>query len=271
MQQLLEGLFQPQIALLQLFSSLLHHVLEVQFPSRQHDLAMYARQDLFSVEGFGEVVDRPHLQGVRDGLAIHQGGEHDHRWIAPLGVGLHLFEYIKAGHVRHHQIQQYQIDGFGFEQFEALHATLSFEDGVLSAQAGVCDHAVRPVIIDDQDGRPVVFLVRRFFRRRTDLFGGFVDWGWSCLADWFFSGWLLRWPVTLLVTGQPFSGQVISGCRAGLGQYQRETAAGSGDAIPQYSAIELFYPLFDHRQADAGAFIASVLIAKPLFETIIDP
>jgi len=73
-------------------------------------------------EGLHEVVANSHFGDLGDVVPARFGGEHDHRDILQVGVGLQLRQTLGAVHDGHRQVQKYQVGLFAHGHRDTLDA-----------------------------------------------------------------------------------------------------------------------------------------------------
>ena len=74
------------------------------------------------IERLGQVIFRTQLDAADDAVDLVDGGNHDH-WNMPQAVAcLHCRQHLVAIHVRHHDVEQHEIEWLGIEQLQGLPA-----------------------------------------------------------------------------------------------------------------------------------------------------
>ncbi len=138
-----------------------HGVQRLQLPVPTHQLEAHApdaekhldpRDQLVGVERLGDVVVGADLQThdhVPGGIL---GGQHDHRDVPPLLVGLQAAAHLVPVHPRHHHVQQDQVDGMLRDAAERLVARMADHRGETTRLEQDLDHARDPdLVLHHQD------------------------------------------------------------------------------------------------------------------------
>ena len=126
------------------------HQFEAHAPDAEEHLD--ARDQLVGVERFGDVIVGADLQAhdhVPGGIL---GGQHDHRDVTPLLVGLQAAAHLVPIHPGHHHVQQDQIDGTFRNAAEGLIARMADHRGETARLEQDLDHARDPdLVLHHQD------------------------------------------------------------------------------------------------------------------------
>ena len=112
-------------------------------------LAADPGRHLHRVEGLGDVVVRPHVQPQDLIRVLALGGQQDHRHIA------HLPELRKGGdavHLRHHDVQQHQVDVLPVQDVQGLLAGVGLQKTIVR----ICQIDLQgvddvPLVVADQN------------------------------------------------------------------------------------------------------------------------
>jgi hypothetical protein len=79
-----------------------------------------ARTKEYRVEGLRKVVLRSPLDAPHDARDLVESRNHDNGDVTPLAVGLQVFEHLVPIHLRHHHIEEYQVNRLGGDPFQGL-------------------------------------------------------------------------------------------------------------------------------------------------------
>ena len=125
------------------------------------DAGADSRLEQYRVERLRQVVFRALLDATYDALHLVQRGNHDHRDVAQRGDTAPLFEHRVAVHLRHHHVQQHEVDTLRSEHRQGLDAVRRFPRAVAKPSEPPDQHfAIGVVVIDDKDRVRVVFPIR---------------------------------------------------------------------------------------------------------------
>src|SRR5690606_37045847 len=133
--------------------------------------ALNARHELHVVDGLGEKVVGPRFETPYSVGGFVEGCYHQHGDVLGLTTGLEPAADLEAIHLRHHDIEEYDVDVLALADGEGLASGGGGDDfAVLGAQAGLEQAHVRWNIVNDQDARRQWRLPCRKMRKR--LAGG---------------------------------------------------------------------------------------------------
>jgi hypothetical protein len=121
------------------------------FRPLQGQLGADAGQGDGEVEGLGEVVVGAQLKGLDHVGAVAAGGDHDDGQVDQRIDTAEAPEDIQAGHARHHDVQQHQVEAVPAEKLDGLPAAAGGADGVaVPLQAASQALAVQLLVVHDQ-------------------------------------------------------------------------------------------------------------------------
>src|SRR5262249_14213804 len=72
------------------------------------------------IERFGQVVFSAQLDAANDAVDLVDGGNHNDGDVPQALIRLHCREHLVAVHVRHHDVEQHEIERPGVEQLQGL-------------------------------------------------------------------------------------------------------------------------------------------------------
>ncbi len=106
------------------------------------------------IEGLWEVVFRPGLDAAHDAVDLVERRDHDHRHMPGSGIVLEPAQHLEAVHVRHHQVEQDQIE-FGFRQdLQRRQAAVRLDhDMAVATEPSRQQFAIGLHVIDHEDAR----------------------------------------------------------------------------------------------------------------------
>ena len=88
------------------------------------------RAEQHRVERLGQVVRRSPLNAADHAVHLIQAGDDDDRDRPQLRIRLHPLQHRVAVHLRHHHVQQHQVERRLGHALQRLHAVLRLRDGV---------------------------------------------------------------------------------------------------------------------------------------------
>src|SRR6516162_7745525 len=123
--------------------------------ARLFDAVVDPRLQQHRIEGLGQIVGGSKLDATNDTVDVLDGRDHHHRYIAQRGIGAQLLEHTIAVELRHHDVEEDEIDRSLTHLFERLAPILGGHDVFVTA--GFEPHrqrkAVIVVVVDDQNDR----------------------------------------------------------------------------------------------------------------------
>ena len=102
------------------------------------------------VERLVQVVAGPVAQRLSRGLDGLESGEHDD--LDGGGDQLDFLERLHAGEAEHHDVEDDDVDGVGFDQLDGIHSVGREEDGVVVFENDAQGLARPLLVIDDEQG-----------------------------------------------------------------------------------------------------------------------
>ena len=94
-----------------------------------------ARPQQHRIEGLGQVVLGARLDTADDAVDLVDGRDHDHRHPVHPRVGLEARQHLEAVHVRHHQVEEDQIEILGLHLRQRLAPAIGRADAMAEADA----------------------------------------------------------------------------------------------------------------------------------------
>ena len=117
------------------------------------------------IERLGDMIHCSHLDTPHNTLHVLACRDNHHRDITQKVIVLHLLEDLKAVHLRHDKVKEYDISRLFPQHFQGCFAAISFHSDVACLlQTRAQKHTRQPLIIHDQDCFHVVhfqFLLNR--------------------------------------------------------------------------------------------------------------